>query len=144
MKNPLPLILILFSSCGAPKFTEVSDTEINSSKLELATELTEKILTAQKQAGFYKLTSSEATSEMVSGFTENVQKKSYETISGMFGQFQALKFYQLLRPIDGTRYEVYRFKGQFDSETAQIEIRTVLDGNGKLAGFFIKPWKDNL
>ena len=43
----------------------------------------------------------------------------------------------------GPHYEIYRFKGNFDLN-ADVEIRTVLDAEGKLAGFFVKPWKDSL
>lgn len=48
-----------------------------------------------------------------------------------------------LKPNDGTLLEIYRFKGKFSS-SANIEVRTVLDGENKLAGFFVKKWKDKI
>ena len=45
--------------------------------------------------------------------------------------------------INGNKLLIYRFKGYFDSNI-DVEVRTVLNFEGKLAGFFIKPWKEEL
>lgn len=77
------------------------------------------------------------------GLNEEKQKSSYESISGQFGKYEDLSFYQLLKPKDGTLYEVYRFKGKFSS-SVDVEIRTTLDGNGKLTGIYVMKWKDKI
>jgi hypothetical protein len=46
-----------------------------------------------------------------------------------------------MKPTDGTLFEIYRFRGKFNPG-AEVEVRTVLDADGKLAGFFVKPWHD--
>jgi hypothetical protein len=41
-------------------------------------------------------------------------------------------------------YMIYRFRGAFDATDEKPEIRIVLDRNNKLAGFWIRPWEDDL
>ena len=98
---------------------------------------------SQKDGGFYALSEEEATEKMLPGLDESLQKKSYQQIKSAFGDYQDLSFNHMMKPIDGTLYEIYRFKGNFKSGV-EVEIRTVLDAHGKLAGFFVKPWKENL
>ena len=140
----LTFLLLLSTSAGCqPKFTRVDDDKIDGKRLEFATELSNKILSVQRDGGFYNLSGLEATAEMQSAFDESLQKKSYQQIKSAFGDYQNLKFSQLMKPTDGTLYEVYRFKGNFNPG-ADVEIRTVLDADGKLAGFFVKPWRETL
>ena len=113
----------------------MAPTDVDKIRLEIAKSITHKILTGQKEGKIYKLTNSEATSTMVLGLNELKQKLSYDSISGKYGNYKDLSFRELLIPRDGTLYEVYRFEGKFSS-TAHIEIRTTLDGNGKLAGIY--------
>jgi hypothetical protein len=39
---------------------------------------------------------------------------------------------------------LYRFKGTFSKGGSPAEVRVVYDTDGKLSGFWIKPWKDVL
>ena len=74
---------------------------------------------------------------------EAKQKETFEIINGKYGDYLGLEFVELVTPTDGTLYEIYRFKGKFSSDV-QPEVRAILDGNQKLAGFFVKPWKEKL
>ena len=78
---------------------------------------------------------------MVAGFTEQLQKTSYQKIKSSYGDYQTLEFYSKT-VLQHNNLEVYRFKAQFNRNDA-IEIRTVLNSDGKLAGFFIIPWKNH-
>jgi len=83
----------------------------------------------------------EATAAMRSGLTPEKQKEAYETIKGMFGDFQSMEYVETCIPTDGSLLVIYRFKGHFSKSKARPEIRVVMDGEGKLAGFWIKPWR---
>ena len=142
----LTFALLAFSlaSCQSDsKYIRVDDAEINKTNLDFATTISKKMLLAQKEGGFYALTEKEATEKMVAGLNESLQKQSYQQIKSAFGEFQDIRFNQLMKPTDGTLFEIYRFKGKFNPD-AEVEVRTVLDANGKLAGFFVKPWKETL
>ncbi|WP_343485769.1 hypothetical protein [Allomuricauda sp. d1] len=146
MKTVIYRVLIFFAltsvSCQT-KYIEVDETEIDRETLELARNLSNKILTEQRNGGFYSLNEKEATTQMINGLSESVQKESYKTIKNLFGDYEGLKFESLMVGTDEKNYMIYRFMGDFESNAA-IEIRTVLDAENKLAGFFIKPWSDKL
>lgn len=143
--NVFLLLLMSFASCQSnQKFKKVPESEINKNNLLLATQLSDKIMAAQKEGGFYQLTKEEAESRMINAFSETVQKQSYEQIQGLFGDYNSLVFNQLMKPTDGTLYEIYRFIGEFEVTEINVEIRVVLNSKGKLAGFFIKPWNDEI
>jgi len=139
------LLSVSFANCRSnPGFKKVPDNKIDRQKLAKATALAQKLMDSMKAGNFYQLTSDEAETRMINAFTEDIQKSSYETVKGMFGEYQSLSFDQLMKPTDGTLYEIYRFRGKFASKDAKVEIRVVLNSEGKLAGFFIKPWKEEL
>jgi hypothetical protein len=144
MKILTHLAVALLLSCSAgcqSKFVKVGDSDINKARLVFATDLSKKILSAQKGGGFYNLSEVEASPEMKSALNESLQKKSYQQIKSAFGDYQDLTFDHLMKPTDGTLFEIYRFRGKFNPG-ADVEVRTVLDADGKLAGFFVKPWHD--
>ncbi len=144
---PALFVLILISGmvrCQSdPKFTKVENSDVDKERLAIATDISRKILSAQKNGGYYALSEAEATSKMKSGLDESLQKRSYEQIKGAFGDFNDLTFEQMMKPVDGTLFEVYRFRGEF-GPGAKVEVRTILNAEGKLTGFFVKPWKDDV
>ncbi len=140
----LYLILLtpfLFSSC-AQDFEKIPSAEVDQSKVEIAKKLSDNILKAQKAGSYYDLSGEEAEARMIGGFSEKVQRDAYEQISGAYGHYRGLEFVEMAKPTDGTLYEMYRFKGQFESKA--LEIRCVLNANSKLSGFWIKPWRDQI
>lgn len=142
---PILVFTVLLSSCGkSQSFQKLDASNIDNEKLKLAKELTTRILNTQKAGSYYQLTTEEAETRMISAFTETVQRSAYDQVSGAYGDYEKLEFKHVVVPTDGTLYEIYRFKGIFQSEDASIEIRTVLNAKGKLAGFFLKPWKDEM
>ena len=136
------LVVILISnviiSCQNKKSNDGKDhySNLEKERIEYAKTLSNKILTAQKNGGFYNLSEKEASLKMINGLNESLQKASYKQIKSIFGDYKSLEFESLVQ----TKYKVYRFKGNFESNS-NVEIRTVLNSKGKLEGFFIKPWK---
>lgn len=148
MKKVIYLLLISFnlvlSSCQSQTdYIKVSESEIDQEELNFAKDLSHKILTEQKKGGYYNLTENEATSKMAEGLNESLQKASYKKIKALFGDYKDLKFESLMIGTKGNKFKIYRFKGVFDSGS-DVEVRAVLNNKRKLAGFFIKPWKETL
>ena len=141
----LAFFIFSMANCqSSQEFEKVPDSKIDQKKLEFATRLADRIISAQKAGVFYKLSEDEAETKMISALTETVQQQAYEQVKSAFGDYQSLAFDHLMKPTDGTPYEIYRFKGQFEFSNTEVEIRVVLGSEGKLAGFFIKPWKKSL
>lgn len=117
--------------------------EESSTELGFAKELANKILITQKEGSFYKLSNEEADPKMITGLNASVQKQSYTQIKSLFGDYKGLNFESLVHVSRSQKYSIYRFKGDFKSNT-EVEIRVVLNEKGKLGGFFVKPWSDKL
>jgi hypothetical protein len=124
-------------------FVKVDKSKINKEQFELVKNLTDKILTKQKDGGYYSLSENEATVQMIEGLSESVQKESYGTIKNLFGDYEDLNFESLMESTDENKYKIYRFKGNFET-SSDVEVRTILNKEGKLAGFYIKPWNEKL
>jgi len=58
---------------------------------------------------------------MINGLNESLQKKSYEQIKNLFGDYKNLEFKSLMQSIKGRKYEIYRFIGEFESNS-NVEI----------------------
>lgn len=125
-------------------YERVPEARINQQRLAFVTSLSDRILTAQQGGGFYQLTDQEADVAMRSGLSEAVQKQAYSQLSRSFGEYQGLVFDEMLIPAQGTPYEIYRFRGMFGANKTGVEIRSVLNPEGKLAGFYYKPWQNRL
>ncbi len=147
MKKLLLLLLampMLGIGQAEQNFERIPDAEINPQRLAFVSSLTDRILLAQQGGGFYRLSAQEADVAMQNGLTEAIQKQAYAQLKGTFGEYQGLVFDEMLIPREGTSYEIYRFRGQFGSSGTGVEIRAVLNPEGKLSGFYYKPWNDRL
>ena len=139
------LVGICLSSCSSAKSgSELSaHPTIQNERLQFAAQLSNKLLEAQRKGTYYVLTEDEATSKMVEGLNETLQKLSYQQIKMVFGDYESLQFHEMVEVDDHPGFEIYRFKGNFSSQQ-EVEVRTVLDQKGRLAGFFVKPWQPGL
>lgn len=58
----------------------------------------------------------------------------------MYGDFLSVDYAETWVPTDSSLLANYRFRGRFSKSAARPEIRVVIDGEGKLAGLWLKPW----
>ncbi len=138
-----PLVLLSFVGCKESEYNTVPAADIDQRVLSKAALLSQNILNKQKAGSYYAFSKKDATQAMISGLDEDKQKSAYENIRSALGDFRTLSFHEALTMKDGTAYTIYRFKGTFGEDRIG-EIRAVLDAQEKLAGFFVKPWKDKL
>ncbi len=136
-------VLASVSCQSSPDYVTVQESKLDKYKIASIKQLGHEILTAQKNNGYYSLTKKQATTQMIEGLNESVQKASYKKIKSLFGDYEDLQFKSLLRGLSGEKYMIYRFKGNFKTD-ADIEVRMVFNEEEKLAGFFIKPWNESL
>lgn len=147
MRRILLLLLltpVFINAQDTISYERVPEALINQQRLAFVTSLTDRVLTAQQGGGFYPLSDKEADAAMRSGLSEAVQKQAYSQLSRSFGEYQGLVFDEMLIPVQGTPFEIYRFRGKFGANGTGVEIRSVLNPEGKLAGFFYKPWQNRL
>lgn len=135
------LLGLLFSAFSQNDYIKLDSKDIPETTLQEMTQLVEKIMDGQKSGNYYILSDAEASSEMVKAFTITIQKESYQYLQQQFGDYSSLKFSEAWG--FGSNV-IYRFRGTFKGTDQQPEIRVVLNDAGKLGGFWIKPWKENM
>ncbi len=132
------LIALAVGGCSSP-FRRLSESEVDAQMKLVAERVATRILESERDGRFEPL-GDEATATVRSGLTPEVQKASYESIKGMYGDFLSMDYAETWVPTDGTLLAIYRFRGRFSKSDARPEIRVVMDGEGKLAGLWLKPW----
>ncbi len=93
---------------------------------------------------FEALRPEEATEEFRNGFTAEVQRRSHQTIRQLFGAFEGLDYVETRSTEDQPHLLIHRFKGRYGAASRSLEVRVVLDRDGKLAGLWIKPWQEQM
>lgn len=91
-------------------------------------------------SGRFEPLGNQANAVMKSLLTPKRQKETYQAIKGLFGSYESLTFIEAWGPVKGLPSVVYRFKARFSNSGERPEIRVVIDRDGKLSGFWIKPW----
>ena len=138
-------IFLGISACISQNdFARVAESELDTQKIAYASQLADRMLNAQKEGRYYALRENEATRQMIDGLNEKAQKKSYMSLKAIFGDYKDLEFDHMMKSKSGSYLGVYRFKGSFEHQKADVEIRVVLDDQDKLAGFFVRPWREGL
>jgi hypothetical protein len=125
-------------------YEKLSQEQIDPTDIRLATSLAEKLLLGQKNGNIYLFKEDEAIKAVVDGLTEEMQASSYATMRDMFGDYESMEFAEGWRINSEPNYLLFRFKGTFSESTENPEIRVVLNLERKLAGFYIRPWQDDL
>jgi len=137
------LISILITSC-INQFQKLPDEKINSERIEIAETFALKFMQTLKSGTHYEFSDEEAIDELVKALTPDLQKDVYSKLVHQNGDFQKLEFTETWINPKKDDFEVYRFKGFFKKNENPLEIRVVLDRNNKIAGFWIKKWRNNL
>lgn len=136
------LISILITSC-TNQFQKLPDNKINKEKIEIAETFALNFFKALKSGSHYEF-SGEAIDELVHALTPELQKDVYTKLIHQNGAFQNLEYAETWISAEKEDFDVIRFKGFFEKNEKPLEIRVVLDRNNKIAGFWIKKWRNNL
>jgi len=135
-------LLIGFFSVTGQDFKKLDDKSIDTKQMEFSKKFANAYFSKQISGSYYQFNQDEATDDMVRLLTEEKQKQAYAQVKSGFGEFKSLAYAQTWSDIN-LKMLIYRFTGIFGDNNI-LEIRVVINPQGKIAGFFIKPWTENL
>ena len=137
-------LLLQLPSSAQNNYEELTGDALQSAPLETAQNLTNTFLTAQKAGEPYILKESEAIAAVQGELSAEKQLQTYSAIRDLFGDYQSVTFEQAFRTTTTPTYYIFRFRGEFERDNAQPEVRVVMNEAEQLAGFSIVPWQENL
>lgn len=139
------MFLILgMQNSPAQDLRKLTDKEIDPARVEMSRNFAENYLNASKKGTYYQF-ADEAVDAVKSQLGVENQKIVYSQLKAAFGDFLSLSYAETWAQGSGTNsLNIVRFRSVFEKAQQTLEVRVVLDAYGKIAGFFITPWKDNL
>jgi len=123
-------------------FKKLDAKNVDAKQLEFFKKFADDYFSKQVSGSSYTFNTNEATDEMIKMLTAEKQKAVYDQLKSAFGEFKSLEYSQTWTE-NNAHMVIYRFKGMFDDKNI-LEIRVVLNYQGKIAGFFVKPWAEEL
>jgi hypothetical protein len=143
MKTLLSMLLIILSlGIYGQDFKKLDEKNIDLKQKEFSKKFANDYFSKQISGSYYQFKKDEATDQIITSLTAEKQKEVNNQLKMGFGEFKSLDYAQTWFD-SNSKFVVYRFKSKF-SKSDNLEIRVVLNEQGKIAGFFIKPWVDNL
>lgn len=136
------VLLATVVACKKSGFDPIPEGEVDATRKASAEQIGTRILSGWAKDEYQPL-GEEAREELRTALSVEGQRTSDKQIETSLGSFQSMAFHAALRTKDKTA-EVYRFKGVFDKTKDPAEVRVVFDTDGKLAGFWVKPWQENI
>jgi hypothetical protein len=137
----LTVLLLPFVS-KSQDFEKVRDENLKS-QIQIAKKFSEDLLNTFNKNQTYTF-KDEATDLMKTTFTPEYQKLVNGQLKKELGDYKSSTYVETWVQKSNPNYKIYRFKGDFSNSNKKVEIRTILDGNNKIAGIFVKPWSDVL
>lgn len=137
------MTLLLLIGCSSMKFEKIPDAEVSASQKAAAEQFGTSVLTAWARGSYPKVTVPADPAFKEAQDDEGKQKAAAKTIEAQLGTFESMTFHEAQKSVPA-KFVLYRFKGKFSKGTTPAEVRVVYDTDGKLGGFWIKPWKDAL
>ena len=127
---------------AAPR--SVASVPVQSDQRHLAERLASRLLQGHEQGRFETLSTEEAVEDFRRGYTVEVQRRNHQTIRQRFGAFNGLDYVETRFIGSQPHLLIHRFKGRYGAAYQPPEVRVVLDRDTRLAGLWIKPWKDEM
>jgi len=135
--------LVIAVGCSKSPFQRIPDNELDPAQKAKAERIARRLFSSWKM-GIYDAPGEDFSVEMRRVFTPRAQRQAYQSIRTLFGDLESLRFVEALRPRSGTNLVIYRFRGKFSASSYHPEVRVVFDGEGKVSGFWCKPWRRRL
>jgi hypothetical protein len=139
----ISLFLIFCIDSFGQAYIKLDASAADSTKIKIAEKFAFDYMTAQKNDAFYQF-KDEAIGILKTQLTEERQKAGYKQLRDNFGDFKSLDYAETWIQKDNSDYKIIRFKSDFEKNPNKLEIRVILNAENKVAGFWIKPWSDEL
>lgn len=133
---------LLVAGCNPTKFNKLPAAEVDQAQKAAAEKFGSETLTAWAKNEYPKVTVPADPKFKEGQDDEAKQKAADKAIEADAGDFQSMTFYEAQKS-DPAKFVLYRFKAKFSKKDV-VEVRVVYDTEGKLSGFWIKPWNDTL
>jgi hypothetical protein len=147
MKTASVLVGLVLLAAGCSKATpleRVPDAELDANAKTSAETLGTRILSEWAKDEYKELSETEARPDFRKAHNDvDGQRTADKSIESTLGNFKSMTFQHAMRSKDKKMF-VYRFKGSFDKAPDLAEVRVVFNDEGKLSGFWVKPWKDQI
>jgi hypothetical protein len=128
--------------CGTLEFEPIPAAQVDQARQTKAGEFATTLLQAWGR-NEYPALGGDATDDLKKAHGAEAQKEADQQLEKAIGSFKSMSFAEANRS-KPPKLEIYRFKGAFDKTAEPVEVRVVLDPDGKVSGFWVKPWKDKL
>jgi hypothetical protein len=139
MKIRITFILLpLFAACSW-NFEKIEIPQ--NERVELASEFAHIYLSSLRDSVMLE-DYSMIIDDMTKGLQEDTTFSMYKQIKERFGDYDTSIFYDAYLQQGADPLEVYRFKGEFLEHTDPIDVRVVLNREKQIAGFAVRPWKE--
>ena len=128
--------------CSTTTFEKVPEDKVDTKQKAAAEAFGSTTLTSWAKDEYSAL-GDEATAEFKAAQDEAGQRVADKALEGQLGDFVSMEYFETVKS-NPPAHVVYRFKGKFSLNKEPIEVRVVYDLNGKIGGFWIKPWLDKM
>ncbi len=135
-------VVVTHASAQSP-FKQLPPAALNQAQKDKAEKFALTTLTAWR-TGKFEIGSGELTPELKTASTPEANERAYRGIKELFGDFESLEFVEAVTSPNLPQYVLYRCKGKFTKSSDRPEIRVVFNKQGQVAGFWIKPWRDQV
>lgn len=136
------LLFIIFPACSQG-FEKLTEDDVDPQRIALGKKFADDYFTALKAGKTYEF-HDEAIEVLSKTLAPEVQKQVYQNVKDQYGDYQSLEYVETLKSSGAQAMTIIRFKGTFDEHKDKPEIRVVLNEENKIAGFWVKPWEDEL
>jgi hypothetical protein len=141
----LSFCILIISSLNlfSQDFKKVPEPEVNKENLQIAEGFVKSYFNKAKTGEYYQF-QNEAIDALKNQLTKENQKAIYQQLKSQFGDYKDLAYSETYMTGNSSAIQLFRFKSDFSGTKEKLEIRVVLNGDKKIAGFWIKPWDDVL
>jgi len=137
------LLAPVTTTCAQFPFKAIPANEVNQAERGKAQEIAISLWSGWL-AGKYEPLSDAFTSEMRAAMTPEVQRSAHQQTKTMFGDYKDLSFAEAAASPLLPEITIYRFRTAFSGSEDRPETRVVIDKQGQVAGFFLKPWSEEV
>jgi hypothetical protein len=134
---------MVFTPSFCQNVEKLSEDKVDMGKVKAAEGFADRFFSAARDGKTYVF-QNDAITAVVQGLTPQVQKQVYQDIQNKYGDYKSLEYAETWKYNAGEVMTIVRLKGVFSKSADKPEIRIVLDESNKVAGFWYKPWEDDL
>lgn len=137
------LIAWLGGAGAVSMFLPVPPQEVDQAAQKKAMRAADRLLAGWRDGKFEPLPD-DFTVEMATSFPPEDQQAAYNNLKALFGEFRSLAFAEAVMSPMLPGHIMYRFRGKFSATNADPEIRVLMNNAGKIAGFWVRHWMDEV